>query len=89
MEKAVNDAYGGLTVPRGLTAFLIGQMRVLERPALVGENRRRRTEDVVLAVDVAVRALGGRDAQTISKRLADVVDEIADGAKQARETEKQ
>lgn len=88
MQKALNAAYGGLTVPRGLSAFLLGQMRVLERPLRGGENRARRSEDVVLGVDVALRALGTRDAQTVSKRLADVVEEIAEGAKQARETEK-
>jgi hypothetical protein len=88
MRTAVGTAYGGLGVPRGLSAFLLGQMRVMERPLSAGENRVRRTEDVLLAIDVAVRGLSGRDAEAVSKRLADVVEEIADGAKQARETEK-
>jgi hypothetical protein len=87
MSSAVDRSSGSLGVPRGLGAFLLGQMRVLERPLRVGESRIRRTEDVLLAVDVAVRALGARDAQTVSKRLADVVEEIANGAKQARDTE--
>jgi len=87
VKKAIDKSYGGLTVPAGLRAFVLGQMRVLTRAAKPGESRLRRTEDVVLALDAVLRALSTKDAQSVAKRLADVVDEIANGAKQARETE--
>ncbi|MBE7482422.1 MAG: DUF4175 domain-containing protein [Polyangiaceae bacterium] len=85
---AVDKSHGGLGFPPGLRAFVAGQMRVLERPSRPGESRIRRSEDVTLAVDSVLRVLGSKDAQSVAKRLADVVEEIANGAKQARETEK-
>ena len=87
VRTALDKTQGGLGVPRGLRAFLNGQMKVLERPLRVGESKVRRTEDVLLAADVVLRSLSNRDAQSVAKRLADVVEEVADGAKQARETE--
>ncbi|MBK7585033.1 MAG: DUF4175 domain-containing protein [Myxococcales bacterium] len=87
-RTALDKTYGGLLVPAGLRAFVAGQIRQLERAPRPGESRIRRTEDVTLALDSVLRALSTRDAQGVSKRLADVVEEIADGAKQARETEK-
>ncbi|MCC6901757.1 MAG: DUF4175 domain-containing protein [Polyangiaceae bacterium] len=87
VKKAIDKSYGGLTVPAGLRAFVLGQLRVLERAPRPGESRLRRTEDVVLSLDSVLRALSTRDAQSVAKRLADVVDEVANGAKQARETE--
>jgi hypothetical protein len=87
MREALEEAYGGLTLGGGLRAFLLGQLRVLERRPRPAESSLRKTEEVVLAVDVAMRGLGQRDAQAVSKRLADVADEVADGAKQARASE--
>jgi hypothetical protein len=87
MRTALDKTRGGLGVPKGLRAFLSGQMKVLERPLRVGEDKIRRTEDVLLATDVVLRSLATRDAQNVAKRLADVVEEIADGARQARESE--
>lgn len=88
MRSAMDEVYGGLTIGGGLRSFLLGQLRVLERPLRPGESRVRRTEEVVLAVDVALRGLGRRDAESVAKRLADVAEEVASGAKQARETER-
>jgi len=88
LRRVLGKSHGGLSVPRGLSSFLLGQARILERPLRAGESRVRRTEDVLLAADVALRMLATRDAQSVSKRLADVVEEVANGAKQARETEK-
>lgn len=85
--RAVDKTYGGLGFPAGLRAFVSGQMRVLERASRPGESRLRRTEDVALAVDSVLRVLSTKDAQSVAKRLADVVEEAANGAKQARETE--
>ncbi len=88
MREAVDESYGGLAVPTGLRAFLLGQMRVLERAPRAGESPQRKTEDVVLGVDVALRGLALRDAKEVSKRLGDVAEEVANGAKFARESEK-
>lgn len=88
MRSAVDEVYAGAGVPNGLRSFLLGQMRVLERPLRAGESAERRTDDVLLGVDAALRGLGTRDARGVSKRLADVAEEAASGARQARETEK-
>jgi hypothetical protein len=88
VREALEGSYGGLTIGGGLRAFLLGQLRVLERRPRPAESSLRKSEEVALAVDVALRGLGVRDARAVSKRLAEVADEVADGAKQARETEK-
>ena len=88
LRDAVEPSTGRISVPGGLATFLLGQAKVLERRTPAGGSTRRITEDVLLAVDKAIRGLGYRDARTISKRLGDVAEEAADGAKQARETEK-
>jgi hypothetical protein len=88
VTRALDDKHAGLGFPAGLRAFVVGQMRVLSRASRPGESRIRRTEDVTLAVDSVLRALATKDAQSVAKRLADVVEEIANGAKQARETER-
>lgn len=87
MREALDGSYGGLTIGGGLRAFLVGQLRVLERAPRPGESSQRKTEEVVLAVDVALRGLATRDAQSVAKRMGDVAEEVADGAKQARESE--
>jgi hypothetical protein len=76
-----------LRVPQGVGAFLLGQVRRLEKPA-PGVTERVAVEGVVLAVDAAVRALGTRDAESVAKRLGDVAEEVAEGFKEARETER-
>jgi hypothetical protein len=72
-----------LRVPGGLTAFLAGQSRQLERGPRA--TLTRRAEDVALAVDVAIRMIAQRDAQSVAKRLGDVAEEAAAGAHQARD----
>ncbi len=87
MEAVLLDAFGGLSVPTGLATFLRGQLSVLQTRPPAGASPIRRTEDALLATDVAIRGLGRRDAQTVAKRLGDVAEEAADGARLARETE--
>jgi hypothetical protein len=79
--------YQGLRISSGISAFLLGQARRLEKPR-PGVNRRTGVEDVALAVDAAVRSLGTRDAESVAKRLGDVAEEAAEGFKEARETER-
>lgn len=71
-------------VPGGLEAFLRGQASGLER---AGSDPRPRTEDALLAVDVGMRGLATIDARTVAKRLGDVAEEIAEGARVARDAE--
>ncbi len=87
MKQAVESVYGGAAVPSGLSAYLLGQMRILRRGPRAGESVTRKTEDVLLAVEVALSRLGSRDATTVAKRLSGVAEEAAGAAKQARETE--
>jgi len=87
LHAALEQRFAGLRLSGGLKAFLGGQARVLERALPTPASAMRRTEDVLLAVDAALRGLGTRDAQTVSKRLGDAAEEVADGAKQALETE--
>jgi hypothetical protein len=80
LRSAVAGAFAGARVSGGLSAFVLGQARALEtRPS----DSRRRTEDVILAFDAATRALASRDATEVAKRLGDVAEEAAEGAKVA------
>lgn len=89
VSDVVDASYGGLSVPSGLSAFLLGQARALARPLRPGESLVRKTEDVLLAFDVALRTVGANDARAVARRLADVAEEAAEGAKLARESERQ
>jgi hypothetical protein len=85
--EASVDPDAPLPVADGLRSFLLGQIRALTSAPRPGTSRTRRTEDVLLAVDVAVQRLAVRDARSVALRLADVADEVAAGAREARETE--
>jgi len=87
LRIVLQGTYGGLSVPSGLATFLRGQLGVLRRRPAAGASPIRRTEDALLAADVAIRGLGRRDARTVARRLGDVAEEAADGARLARETE--
>jgi len=87
LRQAAVDAAAGLRVPPGLSAFLVGQARRLETaPASVAPDGH--LEDVLLAVDSAVRTLGTRDAGSVAKRLGDVAEEAAIAFGEARGTER-
>jgi hypothetical protein len=88
LRRFVEASYAGSAVPKPLKAFLLGQARALERPAPTRETFVRRLEDVLLAVDAALRATGNRDAETVAKRLGDVADEVAEGCKLGLDPEK-
>jgi hypothetical protein len=80
MRAAVTGAFAGARASAGLSAFVLGQARALEKRSADG---RRRVEDVVLAFDAALRGLSARDAAQVSRRLGDVAEEAAEGAKLA------
>lgn len=84
LKSVASDEPAGVGVSSGLSAFLLGQARGLEKRTA---DPRRRTEDVLLASDAAIRALATRDAQAVSKRLGDVAEEVAEAARIARDSE--
>lgn len=88
LHSVLDQRFAGLTLAPGLKAFLGGQARVLERSLPTPASSMRRTEDVLLAVDAALRGLGNRDAEAVAKHLGDAAEEAADGAKQALESER-
>jgi len=88
LRAAIDGRYAGLRMAPGLKAFLGGQARVLERALPTPASAMHRTEDVLLAVDAALRGLGNRDAESVAKHLGDAAEEAADGAKLALETER-
>lgn len=85
LQEAVDGSPGAKPIPAGLRTFLLGQLRVLG--AASGSAAVAKSEDVLLALDAVLRQMAVRDARATAKRLGDVAEEIADGAKQARETE--
>jgi hypothetical protein len=80
LRAAVSGSFSGARLSSGLTAFFLGQARVLEARSTDG---RRRSEDALLALDQGLRALSARDAADVAKRLGDAAEEAADGAKLA------
>jgi hypothetical protein len=78
LRSAAVGTFAGARAGAGLEAFLLGQARRLEKPA-PGPAALATLEDVLLAVDAALRSLARRDAQTVAKRLGDAAEEVADG----------
>lgn len=86
VEDVIAASYGGLGVRGRARTVIAGQLRRLDQ-SLAGFEKepgavkygglRTTTEEVVLAVDAAIRSLGTEDAKRVSKRLADVADEAA------------
>ncbi|HYQ45909.1 MAG TPA: DUF4175 domain-containing protein [Polyangiaceae bacterium] len=88
LRAVLERRFAGVTLPPAQRAFLGGQARVLSRALPTPASAMRRTEDVLLAVDAALRGLGNRDAVSLAKRLGDVAEEVAEGAKQALDSER-
>ena len=88
LQRFADASYAGAPVPKPLKAFLLGQARALQRPAPTPETYVRRLEDVLLAVDAALRATGNHDAEGVAKRLGDVAEEVAEGCKLGLDPEK-
>jgi hypothetical protein len=88
LRTMLERRFAGVSLPPAQRAFLGGQARVLSRALPTPASAMRRTEDVLLAVDAALRGLGNRDAATVAKRLGDAAEEAAEGAKLALESER-
>lgn len=85
VDKAVASTFAGAPLSRGMKSFLVAQVDGL-RSGRAGLSRQS-LENAVLAVDVALRSLGNRDAAEVAQRLGEVAEEAALGARLARETE--
>jgi hypothetical protein len=92
VEQAIKQfsqgSFSGLRAPARTSLFVFGQLRVVQEALegarkSPGEAARRKAieadEGATLAVDRAVRSLGGRDAQSVARRLSKVALEVADG----------
>lgn len=86
-KVALEATYAGLVVPEGLKNFVLGQLKVINRAPRPGVSAKRQLEDAVLAIDVSLQRLASREARSVAVLLADVVDDVAEGAKQAREAD--
>lgn len=83
---ALSKSFGGLTPNGRMMALARGQWSRLDKALdafkkapsqATYEKLKNETEDVLLAFDGGVRALGARDTKAVAKRLADVADEAA------------
>jgi hypothetical protein len=83
--STLSRSYSGAPFPARLRTFIEGQFDLLARTR--GAPTERGVEQAALAVDVALRALGNHDAADVSKRLGDVAEEAATGARLGREGE--
>jgi len=89
VNEALDMRFSGLRFPKRAVSLVRGQLRRLEL-ALAAEEKSptpathqkllEETEEVLLALDAAVRALGTSDARRVAKRLATVADEAAEAA---------
>jgi hypothetical protein len=86
-EGAVNQSYGSLKVPAGLRSFALGRLRLLMARKGPPTARAPALGELILAVDGALASLATRDAQRVSKLLADVAEEAMVGAAHARAVE--
>ena len=79
LREAAERQPSGEKVPKRLASFVLGQARRLEESGRSDAALTERAEDVVLAVDTAIRSLAIVDAQSVAKRLGDAAEEAADG----------
>jgi hypothetical protein len=93
LERGLDGSYGGLVVSRRIKMLALGQMRKLRELSdkelkrtnkATHDANRKLTEDFTLALDSLLRQLDVTDSSTIAKRLADVADDAAEGAAEAR-----
>jgi hypothetical protein len=87
LESALSETYGGLRVPAGLRSFALGRLELLTSKKGPAAKQAREVGDLILAVDGALASLSTRDAQRVSKLLAEVAEEAMVGAQQARGSE--
>jgi hypothetical protein len=87
-DDVMSQSYMGLGVPRGWSNFASAQLQTLRKlrttsPVKV-EQGVRTIEQATLGIDQALQSLAYREAQTVSKQLANVADEAANSARVAQ-----
>jgi hypothetical protein len=88
LSSALAATYGGLRVPPGLRSFALGRLRVLTDQGNTGVAQRAAAlGDLILALDGALGSLSTRDAQRVSKVLAEVAEEAMSAAQLAQAPE--
>jgi hypothetical protein len=96
LETTFDESYAGVKLPGRLRALIRAQQQRTHK-ALAEEARAPSaathtkvvgaTERWVLVVDAVIRGLGVADTKDAAKRLADVADDLVQGAGQMRDTE--
>ena len=93
LERGMDESFGGLRVPRRMRMLATGQIRKLHEALqretsktnrAAHEANRKLSEDFTLMLDALLARLDVVDSIMIAKRLADVADDAAEGAGQAR-----
>ena len=101
VRSVVTERYGGIDVSRRLRALHFGQLERMQGAlrslcpqgstnkacAKSFERLKTLSGDATLALDLALRRLSTRDAVRVARRLADVADEGAEGARLIRQPE--
>jgi hypothetical protein len=93
VDDTITDSYGGLSVPRRMRTLARGQIRKMrelgerevKRPnAATHQQNRQLAEDFALIVHGLLSKLDATDSVSIAKRLAEVAEDAAEGAAEAR-----
>ncbi len=87
LTTACNGVSMGLGLTEALSAFLRAQREKIERLSRSPNPDRRVLESILLAVDVTVESLASRDAKVVSRRLAEIAEDIAAVAHKAQRSE--
>ncbi len=75
VEKMLEKSYAGIGVGPGLQAFVLGQLRLATEARGSLDKQVRALEDLVLALDSALRALSETDARQVARALSEVAEE--------------
>lgn len=86
-EVTLVASYQGLAVPKGWSAFAAGQLQKLSRAFQLRKNETETLAETVRALDAPLSSLANGDAKEVAKRLGDVAEEAAYGARLAQELE--
>lgn len=88
VQTVLGSITGNAALPGRLSAFVTSQLESLRQATHGKQAYQERVELVALAIDAAARGLSTRDAQKVSMKLGDVAEEVAVGARVARESER-
>lgn len=88
VDRVLAEVQSKAPLPAGLSAFVTSQLETLHKAARTGAKFGAALEKATLAIDAAARGVAVREAQKVSIRLGDVAEEVAVGARIARESER-